>query len=226
MQNSSITRSRPISKKKYTDYKQDLRKDFLFSCAYCSTAERDLHAKRFEIDHFLPQKFFPILSNQYLNLVWSCEECNNLKSDYYPGKIKKGYVFFRPDRYNFEDHFEITGNTIIGKTEKIGNFTIKMLNLNSKRLKTLRDIKNFQTDLDHKLEFGIFSLAKKLRNPDGLDKGYIFNFLQRLKELKNNYELAIKELAYDECSAYELDEDPEKLESAKERREYASNILQ
>lgn len=216
---SEIQRSSPSAQSHYSAFKQDLRKDFRYSCAYCTCAENELHAKSFEIEHYLPQKHFPGLANYFLNLLWSCEVCNKNKSDYYPGKNpqKKMRHFFRPDRYFFEDHFEVQGDLISGKTENIGVFTEKVLCLNSKRLKTLRTIRRGHDELKDKMKFGIHSLVKMLKTSK-IDKGIIFRQLENLKQIHSTFDAAMNELACKLCSAYEQDEDPDSTTQKAERK--------
>ena len=61
----------------YHEYKQYLRKDFYYSCAYCTITEWKARGIRFEIDHYEPVSAAPHLRNTYTNLMYSCEECNS-----------------------------------------------------------------------------------------------------------------------------------------------------
>ena len=79
-----VIRSEVKSKKNYNDYKELLRFDFWYSCAYCTLTEAEGGGIGFEIDHYYPQKKKSELSAEYRNLFWSCEICNRYKSDYYP----------------------------------------------------------------------------------------------------------------------------------------------
>lgn len=72
--------------KNYSEYVEDLRKDFHHRCGYCSKPER-LTSKGFEIDHFVPRKAAPEKVNDYTNLVYSCFTCNRKKGAKVPSEI-------------------------------------------------------------------------------------------------------------------------------------------
>lgn len=225
---SSLLHRRQVSKKaNYKDYKQDLRDDFLYSCAYCTTAETELSAKRFEIEHYLPQKHFPQLRNQYQNLLWCCEDCNSNKGDFYPGLGGdfRGYSVFRPDRHKIEDHFLIEGNEIKGKTEYIGTFTIKLLRLNSKRLTDLRLRRRAKDDLEESIAYGIRHLEVLLRRANSrTHRSKIFQSIAQLKLLKESYEDALRQIAKQRCAAGEQEADPAKSIQLRDRQKYLASL--
>lgn len=47
----------------YNEYKRYLRRDFFYSCAYCTIAETEAQAIRFTIDHYEPRNAQPQLEN-------------------------------------------------------------------------------------------------------------------------------------------------------------------
>lgn len=71
---------------KYSDHKDELKKDYKFRCGYCN----DVDVWRtvwFEIDHFVPQKYMKtITATDYHNLVYACRSCNNSKRAHWPTK--------------------------------------------------------------------------------------------------------------------------------------------
>jgi hypothetical protein len=66
----------------YTLYKPWLRDEFQFRCVYCMFRERWERGgwRRYHIDHLIPQSVDPSLINEYENLVYSCDICNQYKS--------------------------------------------------------------------------------------------------------------------------------------------------
>src|SRR2546429_8505983 len=70
-----VTRSSPGLKTPSTAYRQDLRTDFCFSCAYCTISEEEAHGISFEIDHYQPQQHGG--THAYDNLLYACDTCNN-----------------------------------------------------------------------------------------------------------------------------------------------------
>lgn len=62
-------------------YRDWLRDEFWYRCAYCLTRETWLRGKAgFQIDHCLPQSQHPERSLDYENLVYSCPWCNQAKA--------------------------------------------------------------------------------------------------------------------------------------------------
>lgn len=107
--NSIINRSNPAFYKNYLEYRDILRLDFWYSCAYCSLSESEALGIGFEIDHYYPKEHNYRLVNVYNNLMWSCEKCNAYKSDYNPdtNDVQKGKIIIRPDADDPRDHMEL-----------------------------------------------------------------------------------------------------------------------
>ena len=65
---------------RYQSYRDWLRDEFLFRCAYCLKRERWGQIRRaFDLDHFVPQSALPKLTLSYDNLVYACAACNSAK---------------------------------------------------------------------------------------------------------------------------------------------------
>ena len=84
-----IIRSEVKPQNQYGRYKQALRQDFLFRCAWCkfpegAPSEGGYH--NFEIDHFRPKSYeeFKHLENDYSNLYYNCSHCNRAKTNLWP----------------------------------------------------------------------------------------------------------------------------------------------
>lgn len=94
--------------KHYSEYRQDLRKDFVFRCGYCSKIEI-LTTTGFEIDHFVPQTIDKSRECDYSNLVYSCFTCNRKKGAKWPTKSAQlcndGVIgFVDPVSKEFDEH--------------------------------------------------------------------------------------------------------------------------
>jgi hypothetical protein len=126
----------------YKSYGPYLRKDFWFSCAYCTTMESEATAARMLIDHYEPQKAHPELANVYTNLMYACEPCNSRKSDRCPPPEarKDGHRFFRADEDRRLEHFAYNGVRVEPKSA-VGDYTITFLSLNRKGLIRLRELR-------------------------------------------------------------------------------------
>lgn len=156
-----VTRSIVPSGLVYTEYRPFLRKDFYWSCAYCTRTEGEASTIRFTIDHYEPQTLSPALVNDYSNLLYCCDTCNLRKGSIYPpaNALAAGVRFFRPDTDIHEDHFESAGLRINGKT-KIGEFTIDNIDLNRLDLRRLRQIREKASACQEFVAHGIQALRK------------------------------------------------------------------
>lgn len=66
----------------YESFRPWLRDEFTFRCVYCLKRETwGQLTGEFELDHFEPQSLAPDLTLDYLNLVYSCRRCNQVKLD-------------------------------------------------------------------------------------------------------------------------------------------------
>ncbi|MGM0601268.1 MAG: HNH endonuclease [Candidatus Rifleibacteriota bacterium] len=170
--------------KKYGDYKQALRIDFCYSCAFCSITEIEYGAGTFNIDHFMPRIPFKNLETEYGNLLWSCERCNKKKLSFYPGKDGrlKGMCLYRPDRFWPNDHFEMQDEVLLkSKTRNIGNFTIDRLDLNGWRLRRVRGLRKKHLKLKRFTQSGP-RIFKEILREGKADK--IYAGMALIKELK------------------------------------------
>jgi hypothetical protein len=127
----------------YNDYREYLRSDFIYACAYCTLMEYEAGGRRFTIDHYVPRGHTETRTDDYENLMYACDECNMLKGNRYPPieAREKGHRFYRPDGDIFDDHFTFSGMLVEGVTVT-GVFTVDFLNLNRLSLRRLRDYRN------------------------------------------------------------------------------------
>jgi uncharacterized protein (TIGR02646 family) len=101
-------------------------------CAYCMSSIKN---KSCHIEHIKPRSRFPGMSLDYGNLVASCESGNNCGK--HKGN-KHSDDFVAPTEADCESHFSYTmDGRVIPLTDR-ANYTIKLLNLNSYKLKTAR----------------------------------------------------------------------------------------
>ena len=143
----------------YKEYRPYLRRDFLYSCAYCTMSEAEAHGIRFCIDHYEPKSVRPDLSTQYNNLMYACDRCNVLKGDRVPSDSARGdgYRFFRPDSDQYEDHFDLNGLRVTGKSRP-GEFTIEALDLNRSALRTIRRLRARLAECERLAVAGVHAL--------------------------------------------------------------------
>lgn len=137
---ATVARSAIAKETGYREYREVLRWDFWFACAYCNISECEAAAVRFTIDHYLPRSRYPELVDDYLNLMWSCGVCNEFKGNRpSAAAAQRGCRVFRPDFDDPNEHFAPDGETgLAHKTENVGRYTIEALNLNRPPLRRLR----------------------------------------------------------------------------------------
>src|ERR1019366_7476937 len=162
-----VTRSPVPAGRPYEEYRTYLRKDFFASCAYCTLTEGEASTTRFEIDHYepraeanKPEKRGKTLDD-YMNLMYSCDECNNRKGDLWPPDtaLADGVRIFRPDEHVRSAHFVLEGVRVKSET-KIGQYSIEILDLNRLSVRRLRDIRRRLTECAEFVENGVLALRK------------------------------------------------------------------
>lgn len=180
----------------YSKYRQVLRKDFCFSCAYCAIAECEAAGITFEIEHYLPQSRYPELANEYGNLMWSCEHCNSRKRSHpTEAACSRGCRFYRPDFDDPETHFETRAANhrfIDSRTADVGEYTIQQLDLNRRSLRELRDLRQRLAESTRVIAHGLNVLANV--RIDTLPKGLRLRFQQIRKELNESSEVVTKQM--------------------------------
>ncbi len=156
-----IVRSVVEPKRDYRDYRPTLRKDFWFSCAYCTVCESEAGGHRFTIDHYEPRSARPDLETDYNNLFYACDTCNEIKGDRSPPESARadGQRFFRSDQDDRGEHFELNGILLEGKTN-VGSFTIDACYLNRSWLRKLRELRRRLWECEKFAEQGVMSLRK------------------------------------------------------------------
>lgn len=227
---SLVTRTNVPAGLKYTEYRSYLRYDFFHSCAYCTTTEAEAQAIRFTIDHYVPQGARPDLVDEYANLMYACDECNQRKGDRDPPLAAQsaGYRFYRPDMDKFDEHFRIgLSGILINPESKTGEYTIEALDLNRHMLKRIRDIRQRLMDCNQFVAEGI----RALRNSP-IDKLPTNMKAQAAKAIKEATSIAgrfpdeIDNLlrSYAKSELIDGDTGPEEEARLKEREEKLRNI--
>ncbi|MBL8625025.1 MAG: HNH endonuclease [Myxococcales bacterium] len=156
-----VNRSAVADGRGYDEYRETLRGDFLYSCAYCSVAEAEAAAFGFEIDHYHPQSQGG--SDEYSNLYWSCEPCNNKKGDFWPPPemVAQGKRLIRIDREDPACHFRPEAADVrrVEGITPIGAVTVLALDLNSLRMRRIREIRSRYGVADRFITNGLRLLA-------------------------------------------------------------------
>jgi 5-methylcytosine-specific restriction endonuclease McrA len=156
-----VTRSAVPAGLRYSEYRPYLRRDFLYSCAYCTICESEATTIAFTIDHYEPKSSRPDLADEYSNLMYSCITCNVYKGDLAPpaAAIAAEVRHFRPDQDIRSDHFELSGVRLNPKSP-IGEFSIETIELNRLKLRKLRDLRRRLADCDVLISEGVRALRR------------------------------------------------------------------
>ena len=140
-----FTRSAPPRRyRDYTRYRDLLRRDFHYRCAYCLIPEfHNGGAANFVIEHHRPVRGAyarPDLVCDYANLYWCCSECNQNKADHWPNPQQEaqGFRWIDPcEAWGDHDlHWQISSDGAIQWLTPAGEFTIRRLLLH--RRETLK----------------------------------------------------------------------------------------
>ena len=214
-----VRRSTVPSGLKYGEYRQTLRHDFIYSCAYCTMSEAEARAIRFTIDHYEPRNARPDLIDDYDNLMYSCDECNDRKGDRCPPSEARaqGHRFFRPDQDRYQDHFQIKGVRLEAQSNP-GTYSLEALDLNRLSLRRLRDIRARLHKCDHLVVAGVLGLRAFHidRLPPSL-KGQAARAIRQVVSMADKVADGIDSLLRDFARSPLIDPDPEAEVRAEER---------
>jgi len=208
-----VVRSQVPAEKEYQDYRPWLRRDFLYSCAYCTMSEAEAEAIRFVIDHYEPVSARADLKDVYDNLMYCCDECNLRKGNRCPpdSARKEGFRFFRPDHDQHDAHFELNGVRLKPRSN-VGEFSIEAIDLNRALLRRLRELRGRATQCHRLIGQGVRALRNYPidRLPQHV-KARAAKYIAAAIENSNEFENAVEEILrkYAKSSLVEDDPNPE-----------------
>ena len=107
-----------------------------FRCEYCAIEEESIPFARFHMEHIIAKQHGG--GEGLDNLCLACQWCNFFKGPNL-GTLVNGVLIplFHPRQNLWTDHFELRGNTILGRTA-IGQGTVALLNMNDEERRQLR----------------------------------------------------------------------------------------
>lgn len=134
---------KPPDGKPYGSYKDCLRLDFEFRCAYCLIHEADYQGhESFEVDHFVPKSNDATLERVYSNLYYACHLCNRWgrKGAHWPTEDEavRGERFVDPCAENWEAHVEFREDGSAKRLTRAGHYSIKKIGLDRDQLRRHR----------------------------------------------------------------------------------------
>ena len=218
-------RDYPTSVAHYGEYREHLRRDFWFSCAYCTTAEVEATGIGFEIDHYVPASRDKSLLTCYKNLMWCCEHCNSAKRNHpTPKASEAGFRFFNPETDNFNEHFgsDIDSFRVTGLTREVGEYTERVLILNRRPLLEIRQQRKRVASAQRQIVEGFRALQGMAL--DTLPKESRARVLAKMAILEARADRAQQEIVDFMLSELNrsplLDRDPNAGAIARERRDF------
>jgi hypothetical protein len=106
----------------YEAYRDWLRDEFDFRCAYCLMRESWLRGSRgFQIDHCSPRRLDPTRESEYDNLTYTCPWCNQSKA---------GVPVPNPTDVAYGMALQVTENGVVEAKNSLGAILIDGLRLN------------------------------------------------------------------------------------------------
>lgn len=212
----------------YGRYRENLRFDFWYACAYCSIAETEAAGIGFNIDHYQPQIKGAADIHDYSNLMWSCAPCNRQKGDEWESdeNREKGFRFVRPDEENPQDHYLLHG-LLLQPITIAGTYTIEVLNLNRKSLRDLRHLRERLYKSKQAIIGGLQALSQpQLDRLPATQRARYFRTVENtraqnlLLQTQTGANLVVRVLNGSPI----IDPDPDKFALTKRRRDYLKAI--
>ena len=116
--------------------RRQLRQLYGFRCGYCGISEKEVGSELTE-DHFQPTAHGG--TNDFINMVYACHQCNEFKKDYWNPHSPERIL--HPLNADTTPHLQLSDDgTITGSTDT-GRFHIARLRLNRPGLVALRQEK-------------------------------------------------------------------------------------
>ena len=202
MANAVVLRSEVLPGLPYAEYRDSLRYDFWFACAYCGITEVEATSISFEIDHFQPVAKGG--TDDYDNLMWCCHQCNNKKLDYWPSPavMSQGYRYVRPDQDDPNAHFRVgdNGSVRVEPVTNAGTWTNEIIDLNRAPLRKVREARLALFESKESIAFGLARLSASKRGIDQLKQDMRAQYLhavQSAREQAETLQETLEELAFE-----------------------------
>lgn len=155
-----VRRHGPFGYTNYKSFKQWLRDEFSFRCAFCLARERWCHdgSNGFGVDHIVPKSVNRDLECCYDNLLYLCNRCNS---------AKRLSAVIDPCKTALDQHLRLEEDGTFVALSNEGRHVINALNLNYQLARNFR--KRKMEALSHWHENGdSWSIQQELAYPDDL----------------------------------------------------------
>lgn len=229
-----VSRSEVQSGLHYPKYRNSLRYDFWFACAYCGITETEATSISFEIDHFYPAARGG--TDDYVNLMWCCHACNIRKGDRWPTpeSMMAGYRYVRPDQDDPNEHYKLgdNGSVRIEPLTNAGAWTHAMIDLNRRPLCEVREARHALYESSEAIAFGLARMSASKRGLDHVKPHMRAQYLQAVqnaKEQADTIQDTLKELGFEEFirsmnKSSNIEDPEERRAHTKQRREFLDTL--
>jgi hypothetical protein len=205
----------------YAQYRQQLREDFCWACAYCSIAEAEATAIGFQIDHYTAKEHGG--NDDYGNLYWSCEHCNRRKSAV--NTVPPLHYVIRIDCEDPADHYESGEGYRLNPKTETGQHNIAVLDLDRRTLRLLREQRARLGYSREVIDQGLRTLAQV--RIDLLPRHVRSTFVKFRDQIRAQAELAqsdTDDFIRERCRSPFLEPDPDQTARTRARREHLRSI--
>jgi hypothetical protein len=176
----------------YSKYKQHIRQDCLGRCVYCDSHENENGgAENMNLDHFRPKSLtrFTHLTNNPVNLVWSCGGCNRLKGNHWPDENSDESIigevgFIDPFITNYKEYFNIKDDGCFIPKKPPAQYMLGVLALNRPSKQKIRELRLMKLDIVSQISKQIEELRAVLSTVDGESKIKIEGVIQSLSAIQ------------------------------------------
>ena len=180
-----VRRHKPAKASDYRNFRDCLRWEFGFSCAFCLLHESDLSGNGAEdwglmwIEHAELESQKPDLANQYDNCFYCCRFCLQARGKR-PMVNKQGQRLLNPCSDSWLDHFELVADEIqVRGEDQDAAYTLETYDLNDhrkirmrrKRRTALRERLDLVTQ-SRPLYYRLLARAREIGDPTLVDDAY------------------------------------------------------
>ena len=145
-------------------------------CAYCEGKFDDTSYA--QIDHFKPKSLFPELCFDYNNMNYSCEKCNNYKSNKFNEKL------INPSEENPEEHLKFE-KVYFTSLDENGEITLNLLGINNED--RLIKKKEKYEEIRRKIEIITNVLEKIIDNFEIIDDSLMMLLNANIQDIEKSF---------------------------------------
>ncbi len=129
-------------------FRQCLRWEFGFTCAFCLCHETDLILHGVEgsgetgVEHFVPVSYDEAAANEYRNCFYACRYCNQDRAARANVDPQSGGRLLNPCHVSWEDHFTVADDKMTPRDDDLdGLYTSQAYNLDHPRKVRMRRLR-------------------------------------------------------------------------------------